>query len=160
MSRLYPERPIVGVGVAVCRGDSVLLVRRAKPPRLGEWSLPGGAQKVGETVFEAAAREIREETRLEIEVLGLVDVVDSIELDGKGLARYHYTLVDVYAAARSGDPVAGDDVSEVAWVPVRELGGRGLWSETRRVLEKGHALFLEKEKAQREGTISSIGRAT
>jgi 8-oxo-dGTP diphosphatase len=64
MSREYPERPVVGVGAVVWRGDSVLLIRRGKPPRLGQWSLPGGAQQLGETLEEAIAREVREETGL------------------------------------------------------------------------------------------------
>ena len=66
MSRAYPERPLIGVGVVVCKGDQVLLVRRAKAPRRGQWSLPGGAQKLGETVRQAAIREVREETGLEV----------------------------------------------------------------------------------------------
>ena len=74
-SRAYPTRPFVGVGVVVLKGESVLLIRRGRPPRLGEWSLPGGAQQLGETVAEAAIREIREETGLEIAAPELLDVV-------------------------------------------------------------------------------------
>ena len=98
MTREFPDRPIAGVGVVVLGAKGVLLVKRAKPPRQGQWSLPGGAQKLGETVFEAARRETLEETGLEIEVLGLIDVVDSIASDdGGGEIRYHYTLIDVLA---------------------------------------------------------------
>ena len=82
--RTYPDRPVVGVGAVVWRDDRFLLVRRGKPPNQGQWSLPGGAQQLGETVFEAARREVMEETALDVEVLGLVDVVDGIKADNEG----------------------------------------------------------------------------
>ena len=142
MSRLYPDRPIVGIGIVILRGDEVLLIRRGKPPRQGQWSLPGGAQKTGETVFDAARREVREETGLAVEILGLVDVVDSIERDEAGRARYHFTLVDVLAEWRSGEAVAAGDAAEVAWFELDALGGLGLWSETERIIR----LAAEKRK--------------
>ena len=79
--RRYPARPIVGVGTVVLDGDMVLMIQRGKPPRQGLWSLPGGAQELGETIHEAARREVREETGLEIEIFGLIDVVDSVRPD-------------------------------------------------------------------------------
>lgn len=138
MSRLYPQRPIVGVGAVVWRDDKVLLVRRAKPPRRGQWSLPGGAQEVGETVFQAARREVLEETGLTIEVLGLVEVVDSIEPDDSGRIRSHYTLVDVIAAWRSGEATPGDDADAASWFGLDELPALRLWSETERVIRLAH----------------------
>jgi len=102
MSREYPEWPVVGVGVVVLGAEGVLMIRRGNPPRQGQWSLPGGAQKLGETVFDTARRETREETGLDIDVLGLVDVVDSIQADDDGKVRYHFTLVDVFAVVRQG----------------------------------------------------------
>ena len=66
MRREYPDRPIVGVGAVVLRARSVLLVKRARPPRQGQWSLPGGAQELGETLDDAVAREVREEAGIEI----------------------------------------------------------------------------------------------
>ena len=141
MTREFPDRPIAGVGVVVLGAKGVLLVKRAKPPRQGQWSLPGGAQKLGETVFEAARRETVEETGLEIEVLGLIDVVDSIASDdgddnGGGEIRYHYTLIDVLAVAPgpSPDPVAGSDAEDVAWFPLEQIPGLKLWSETERII--------------------------
>ncbi|MSO92771.1 MAG: NUDIX domain-containing protein [Rhodospirillales bacterium] len=140
-SRDYPSRPFVGVGVVVLRGEDVLLIRRGKPPRLGGWSLPGGCQETGETVHEAARREIMEETGVAIEVLGLVDVVDSIQKDADGRVRQHYTLIDVGAAWRGGKPKAGGDALAAEWVPVADISTLGLWTETERVIRKAVALW-------------------
>ena len=82
MSREYPARPIAGVGVVVLRDDQVLMIRRGREPRIGQWSIPGGKQKLGETWQETAVREVREETGVEIDVIGIVDVVDAIVRDG------------------------------------------------------------------------------
>lgn len=132
--RLYPARPFVGVGAVVFKGARVLLVRRGRPPRKGLWSLPGGMQEVGETVFAAARREVLEETGLAVEVMELVDVVDSITRDAEDRARYHYTLVDVRAEWRAGEAVAGDDAEAVAWAPLDDLARYDLWAETERVI--------------------------
>ena len=134
MSREYPERPIVGVGAVVWRGDRLLLVRRGKPPRLGQWSLPGGAQHLGETLAEAIAREVREEAGLEVEGLELLAAVDLVERDEAGRVRYHYTLVDFAAEAPAGEAVAGDDAAAVAWFTPAEAAALGLWSETERII--------------------------
>lgn len=135
VSRLYPTRPIVGVGVVVLRDDAVLLIRRARPPREGQWSLPGGAQKTGESVVQAALREVREETGVDVEVRGLLDVIDSIQDDPDGRVRYHYTLVDVYAEWRAGEPVARGDALEARWWPISEIPRLELWSATLRMIE-------------------------
>ena len=132
--RLYPARPFVGVGAVVFKDRRVLLVRRGRAPRKGMWSLPGGLQEVGETVFAAARREVLEETGLTIEVMELVDVVDSITRDAEDRARYHYTLVDLRAEWRAGEAVAGDDAEAVAWAPLDDLARYDLWAETERVI--------------------------
>ena len=134
MTRQYPKRPVVGVGVVVCRDDTVLLVRRANAPGKGNWSLPGGAQELGETVFEAARREVLEETSVTVDVLGLVDVVDSIRANSAGRIEYHYTLVDVVAEWRSGEATPLDDAAAVSWVERGHLDAHDLWSETLRVI--------------------------
>lgn len=147
MSREFPERPIVGVGVIVFKGTDVLLVRRGKPPRVGEWSIPGGAQELGETVAEAAIREIREETGIDIVVHGLVEVVDLIRPSddpNRDGIRHHYTLIDLVAAWSDGVPVAGDDVTEACWMPVEGIGDLGLWSETVRVIGMARTLLDRK----------------
>ncbi len=132
--------PQIGVGAVIWRGRDVLLVRRKKPPRAGEWSLPGGAQESGETVLEAVLREVREETGLQVAVLGLVDVVDAIFHDQKGSLEHHFTLVDFSARYIAGTAEAGDDASELAWVPYEMLPRYSLWSETSRIIEKSARL--------------------
>lgn len=135
MSRQYPPRPIVGIGVVVWHGDRVLLIRRNKPPRRGHWSLPGGAQHLGETVAEAAHREVREEVNLEIELGEIIATVDLIERDPDRRVRYHYTLVDFVAEA--ADPVLrpGTDAADARWFSIAEIETLGLWSETVRVIK-------------------------
>ena len=135
-SREYPGRPVVGVGVVVWRDDRFLLVRRAKAPNQGQWSLPGGAQQLGETVFAAARREIMEEAALDVEILGLVDVVDGIKMDDQGRVQFHYTLVDVVAESRQGKAVAGDDAAAVGWYRLADLADLDLWSETERIIRE------------------------
>lgn len=135
MSRLYPERPIVGVGTVVWHGSDVLLVRRAKPPRAGQWSLPGGAQKVGETIADAARREIREEAGIEVTLGKVIATLDLIERDPEGPVRLHYTLIDFVAEARARDLRAGGDASDARWFELAVLPDLGLWSETIRIID-------------------------
>ncbi|MEQ9198335.1 MAG: NUDIX hydrolase, partial [Rhodospirillales bacterium] len=115
----------------------VLLVRRGTPPRVGQWSIPGGGQELGETVAEAAVREVLEETGISITVKGLIDVVDLIrpseDPDRTGI-EFHYTLIDLAAVWLEGEPVAGDDVTEARWVPTNDLADYILWSETERII--------------------------
>lgn len=124
----------MAVGVVVWKDDEVLLIRRAKPPRRGEWSIPGGAQELGETVKDTATREVREETGLDVTVTDLIEVVDFIERDDTGRVSYHYTLVDWSAEWRNGEALPSDDVSEIMWVDPAELESYGIWSETVRII--------------------------
>jgi 8-oxo-dGTP diphosphatase len=127
--------PQIAVGVVVLSSDgAVLLIRRGKPPRTDEWSIPGGRQALGETVAACAVREVKEETGLDAKLIGLLDVVDGIFHGPEGELEYHYTLVD-FAALADGAPVAGDDAREARWVPLEEIGQYKLWSETRRMIE-------------------------
>ncbi len=133
----YPNRPLIGVGVIVFKEDRVLLIRRGKPPRAGQWSLPGGRQRLGETVRETAAREVREETGCEVEVTALLDVLDSLTRDAAGEIQYHYTLVDFLAEWRGGEARAAGDAAEVAWADPDALEPYDLWSETLRLIALG-----------------------
>lgn len=134
-SREYPNRPFVGVGAVVVEGGRILMIKRGKPPRQGDWSLPGGAQKLGEVVDETARREVREETGLDVEVLGLIDVVDSIRKDDDGAVQYHYTLIDVLARPVGGTLAAGGDAMDAKWFARGELDAMKLWSETYRIID-------------------------
>jgi 8-oxo-dGTP diphosphatase len=132
--REYPTRPIVGIGIVVIKGDSVLLVRRGKPPNIGAWTLPGGAQEVGETAEDAGRRELQEETGLEVGPMYFAATVDNIRRDETGRVRFHYTIIDFAARWVSGEPVADTDVTEAVWAKLDTLDDYGLWSEAHRVI--------------------------
>jgi 8-oxo-dGTP diphosphatase len=124
--RDYPERPIVGVGAVVVQGGRALIVRRATEPLKGQWSIPGGMLELGEKLREGLAREVLEETALEVEVGDVLDVVDSIFPDAEGRTQFHYVLIDYRCKVRGGTATAGSDVSEVRWVTSEELDGLGM----------------------------------
>lgn len=114
--------PRLGVSVCLLRGGEVLLVKRARPPALGYWSLPGGHVEWGETLRDAAARELREETGLGADLAALPRVVDAIRLGDDGEVVTHYAIAMFAGRWTGGEPQAGDDAAEVAWVPVADLG--------------------------------------
>jgi ADP-ribose pyrophosphatase YjhB (NUDIX family) len=133
-NREYPDRPWVGVGVVVWRGDKVLLIRRGREPRKGEWGIPGGAQAIGETLFEAAAREVREETGVAIIPTGIITAIDSIWRDDAGRAQFHYTLIEISAEWTAGEAAADSDADDVRWVTPDEAAQIVSWDETLRVI--------------------------
>jgi 8-oxo-dGTP diphosphatase len=149
--RAYPKRPYVGVGVVVFKGDNVLLVQRGKKPRLNSWSIPGGAQELGETVEDAAHREIREETSIEIELLELVEVVNSINRDDEERVQFHYTLIDFVAEWKSGDVVAGDDAADARWVSMEEIDEYNLRPLT-------YEVILQADDLRKSGAKKPVNR--
>jgi 8-oxo-dGTP diphosphatase len=133
------RRPVPAVGVVCLRGREVLLIRRARPPLAGSWSLPGGRLEWGERAADAALRELAEETGVRAELTGLLDVVD-----GVFGADVHYVLIDYAARWLSGEPVAGDDAAEAAFHPLDALEGLGLWDETLRIIAMAAARAGER----------------
>lgn len=119
--RPYPERPVVGVGAIVLDGSRVLLIKRGNPPLKGQWSLPGGGVDVGETLEEAVAREVLEETGLSIEVGPIVEVLDRISRDADGRVEHHFVLVDFVCRPGGGVLRSATDAEDAAWVGLGEL---------------------------------------
>lgn len=134
--RSYPSRPICGVGVVAFRDDQVVLIRRGKEPRLGEWSIPGGAVELGEGVRDAARREFKEECGGEIRLRDIVDAVDIIRRDDQDRVAYHYMVVDFSADWEAGVLSPASDVIDARWVSVQELDAYSLPLWTREVIEK------------------------
>jgi mutator protein MutT len=137
MSRHYPDRPVVGVGaIVVDEGGRVLIVKRAREPLAGRWSLPGGAVEVGEALAEAVVREVREETGIEVTVGPLVEVVDRVYRDADGRVAYHYVLLDYLCTPVGGTLRAGSDAAEAVFTPPADLDGVGIVGQTRAIVER------------------------
>jgi len=136
------EYPVPTVGVICLRGDQVLLIKRGTPPRLGQWSLPGGRLERGETTVVAALRELAEETGVQAQLLGLVDVVDGLFTSRTtGETTRHYVMIDYAARWVSGEPVAGDDAAEARFVSLDEALAMVEWDVTRKVIAETFERF-------------------
>jgi len=141
--REYPERPIVGVGAVIVRDGRVLVVRRRFEPLAGRWSLPGGTLELGETLEAGVAREMREETGLDVEVGPVIEVFDRILLDEARRVRYHFVLVDYLCWPVGGELRPGSDVDSAIFVDPAGLGPYDLTVKARAVIDR--ALDLARE---------------
>jgi 8-oxo-dGTP diphosphatase len=154
MAREYPERPVVGVGGVVIENDRALLIRRGTEPLIGQWSIPGGTLELGESLQTGVARELLEETGLEVRVLDLIEVFDRIfptNLSGGSSAsrpRYHYVIVDYLCERISGEPRAGSDVTDVVYAKEEDLPNYQLTETATRVLRNAFALYRERQKVR------------
>ena len=141
--RRFPDRPVVGVGAVVVDGDGdrVLLTKRAHEPLKGEWSLPGGAVEIGETLEAAIAREVLEETGLTVAVGPVIEVLERIHTTADQRIEFHYVIVDYLCwPLGPGEPVASSDAAEVRWAAVDELADHHLTDKATSVIQKGLAL--------------------
>jgi 8-oxo-dGTP diphosphatase len=140
--RIYPERPIVGVGAVIIDGERVLLVRRAHEPLKGDWSLPGGAVEVGETLAEAVVREVREETGLEVRVGPVVEVLDRVHRAADGRVEYHFVIIDYLCTMTGGQLAYNSDASDACWAGLNELKPYSLTPQAQAVIAKGRRMTV------------------
>ena len=144
--REYPNHPLVGVGGVVIENGRALLIKRGSEPLLGQWSIPGGMLELGETLETSVARELLEETGLEVRVLELIEVFDRI-IDENGPTeggienpRFHYVIVDYLCERIRGTAQAGSDVTDVAYAGEDELAQFQLTATALRILHKAFAM--------------------
>jgi 8-oxo-dGTP diphosphatase len=135
VGRDYPAHPLVGVGAIIFDENRVALVRRGRPPALGQWSLPGGMIEVGETMEEAIVREVEEEVGLRVEVIQLISVLDWILVDAAGAVEFHYVLLEFLCRPAGGALRAGSDVLSACLVPLEAIPQYHLKRETREVID-------------------------
>jgi 8-oxo-dGTP diphosphatase len=125
MRREYPESPIVGVSAIIIHESQVLLVQRGQEPLKGEWSLPGGALELGETLEDGVRREVLEETGFIVEPVQLVELFDKIIRDQAGSVRFHYVLADYLCRVTGGSLCCASDAADARWLTRRELNSHG-----------------------------------
>ena len=141
--REYPDLPISSVGAVVRKDGKILLVKRGQEPGKGMWSIPGGAIELGETIYEAAAREVLEECNVEIKIKRVLDAVENIVKDGSGRIRFHYVIIDLQAVYVGGRLEAGTDAAACGWFTPAEAAKMNLTPTLR-------AMFL------RQGIIKDV----
>jgi ADP-ribose pyrophosphatase len=132
----YPEHPRAAVGAVVFKDDKVLLVRRGRPPAIGQWAIPGGNVKLGETLQQAAEREILEETGIVIRAKDPIYSFDAIVRDEHGAIQFHYVIIDLAADYIDGNPRPGDDADEVRWLDAQALDNLPVSPPTLKLLKE------------------------
>jgi len=136
MWREYPTSPVVGVAAMIFSDESILLVKRGNEPAKGRWGLPGGVVEIGETVREAIAREVEEETGILVRPIELLDVFNNIIRDDEGRVRFHYVLCEFLCENVGGDLKASTDVSDAKWVPLLELSSIDMSRGTKQFISR------------------------
>ena len=138
-SRQYPSRPIVGVGVLVVKDNRLLLVKRAKQPSLGLWTVPGGVVELGEKTEDAAVREVEEECNIRVKIQQVLDIYNFVERDDGDRIKYHYVILDYLGEYVSGSLRPASDVSDARWFSHNELSEYEIPPKTLELVNK--ALF-------------------
>jgi 8-oxo-dGTP diphosphatase len=121
--RTYPQRPYLAVSAAILRDGKLLVVRRARQPALGVYTLPGGVVELGETLTQALEREVREETALTIEPVALAGHREVIVRDAQGRVERHFVILCFAARWRAGEPVLNEELDDARWIEPAELAG-------------------------------------
>ena len=145
-SREYPLRPVVGVGGVIIADGRALLIRRGHAPLEGQWSIPGGTLKTGETIVGGIRRELEEETGIEVRVLDMIEVFERIFRDKDGKVQYHFVILDYLCEMTGGTPRAGGDVVDVAWAGEKELAKFELTEAATRVVKKAFQMARERTR--------------
>jgi len=151
LQREFPQAPLIGVGAVIVENGRVLLVRRGSEPLKGHWTLPGGVLELGETLAAGVAREVREETGLNVEPIELVEILDRIHRDGERI-RYHYVITDYLCRVTGGQLRAASDAEAVRWVDRAEWNSHSaliLDPVTARVIEKGWQMAQTLKNGER-----------
>jgi ADP-ribose pyrophosphatase YjhB (NUDIX family) len=130
--------PRAAASAAIFRGARVLIAERGAGPMRGTWSLPGGKIEPGETAAAAAIREIQEETGLDVELAGLIDLHEVIRRSGAGDVQLHYIIAVHYGTCASGEPRAATDISDARFVRLDELSGYRLTDGAVRFIHEAH----------------------
>jgi 8-oxo-dGTP diphosphatase len=143
MSRTYPTRPYLAVSAAIVRDGRILIVRRARPPAHGLYTLPGGGVELGETLEEAVIREVREETALEVRPVALAGYRQAIARDAEGKVERHFVILPFAARWISGEVSLNEELAEAHWLLPDDLAGltttEGLAQIVASAMERLHA---------------------
>ena len=123
LSRIYPARPFLAVSAAIFREGRVLIVRRARPPAHGIYTLPGGGVELGETLEEAVIREVQEETALDVEPVALAGYRQAIARDAEGRVERHFVILPFAARWLAGEVSLNEELAEAHWLKPTELSG-------------------------------------
>jgi 8-oxo-dGTP diphosphatase len=151
---------MVGVGGVVIQDGRALLIRRGSEPLKGEWSIPGGMLELGETLVKGVERELLEETGLTVRVIELIEIFERIshaEVSGgsdetHARPQYHFVIADYLCKVVSGAPVAGSDVTDLAFAAEDELSRFNLTPTATRIFKKAFAMA-----ATRNGANENVG---
>lgn len=148
MKRLYPDQPIVGIGVVIVSEGKIVLLKRGNEPSKGKWTIPGGLVELGESIEEAVIREAKEETCLDVADPQLIDVVGNVDFDEQGKVKYHYVIIDYLVRVKGGTLEAASDAAELRWVSFDEVENfnltasfRVFFRQNKEKLEKANSFF-------------------